>query len=112
MEVAVVHLAQYLGCDLVIRLAGNPKQRGLVATGIVLLSLAQAVSESAVKHSSSLSIFPEEIKLSASGVQRVLVTATGMNAAERDVSGKAAFRSNHRDVAERRRLNFSDSRRS
>ena len=68
--------------------------------GILLLSLAQAVSDPGIKANSSLSAFPQEIKLSVSGIHRVFVTATDANAAERDVTGKATFKSNQRDIAE------------
>src|SRR5258706_12279739 len=83
-----------------VQVMNNLKRPGLVATGIFLLSLSQALSESAIIRTSSLSIFPEEIKLPASGVHHVLVTATGANAAERDVTGEATFKSNHREIAE------------
>jgi len=75
------------------RLTDNLKQVGLVATSLLLISVSQATSE-------SLSVFPEEIKLCASGVHRVLVSAVDSNAGERDVTGKATFKSNHRDIAD------------
>ena len=73
---------------------------GLLAAGIVWLSVAQGLSESATTRSVSLSVFPEEIKLPAQGVHRVLVTGSGTNAVDRDVTGQARFKSSHRDIAE------------
>src|SRR5262245_53238765 len=48
----------------------------LVVSGVVWLSIAHALSESATTRPSSLSVFPEQIKLPAPGVHRVLVTET------------------------------------
>ncbi len=78
----------------------NWTRLGLVAIGIVWLSGARVLSETATTRSSSLSVFPQEIKLPALGVHRVLVTDTGANAAEKDVTAKATFKSNHREIAD------------
>src|SRR5690349_24950886 len=72
----------------------------LVAMGFFWLSVCRALPESATTRSSSLSVFPDEIKLPVSGVHRVLVTVSDVNAAEKDVTAKAAFKSNHGDIAE------------
>ncbi len=83
-----------------IRLAGKPKQLGLVAAGIVLLSFALAVPKSIVPSSSSLSVFPQEMKLPVSAAHRLLVTSIDAKGAERDVTGKVTYRSNPHDIAE------------
>lgn len=80
-------------------LSDNRKRLGLMAISIVIFSAAAARSESATARSSSLSVFPEEIKLPAHGVHRVLVTDADANAAARDVTAKATFKSKQRDVA-------------
>jgi hypothetical protein len=75
-------------------------RKPLVAIAILLFGLAQAISESGKVPSSKLSIFPEVIKLPVSGVHRILATDLDGNGSERDVTGKATFRSNHREIAE------------
>src|SRR5204862_6527840 len=82
------------------RLADNWKRLGPMATALALLSITGAVSESAQTRNSSLSVFPEEIKLPASGVHRLFVTSIAADAEERDVTGEASFKSNHRGIAE------------